>query len=364
MEGLPHARGGVSQPAPAVAVREGSSPRSWGCFQPRSIFRGQGAVFPTLVGVFPERRSSQTSLICLPHARGGVSVCIPSLLASRESSPRSWGCFCRCACGSSYPQVFPTLVGVFLRQLEIEASRERLPHARGGVSSRPEIQMRMGWSSPRSWGCFLSIQRQGRTGWVFPTLVGVFPSSAKPLLCSVCLPHARGGVSRPCSLFPSRASSSPRSWGCFCLRADLRALYLVFPTLVGVFHSSRTTRTFRRRLPHARGGVSAHFYRPAFTVESSPRSWGCFRPTLHCRTWDCVFPTLVGVFPDTFSTAARQSESSPRSWGCFPHIRIPARRAKVFPTLVGVFPSSSLFFRLRWSLPHARGGVSHLRREP
>ncbi len=213
-------------------------------------------------------------------------------------------------------------------------------------------------SSPRSWGCFLSIQRQGRTGWVFPTLVGVFPSSAKPLLCSVCLPHARGGVSRPCSLFPSRASSSPRSWGCFCLRADLRALYLVFPTLVGVFHSSRTTRTFRRRLPHARGGVSAHFYRPAFTVESSPRSWGCFRPTLHCRTWDCVFPTLVGVFPDTFSTAARQSESSPRSWGCFPHIRIPARRAKVFPTLVGVFLRYCCSGVLTKGLPHARGGVS------
>ena len=72
-------------------------------------------VFPTLVGVFPQRWSD---LICtprLPHARGGVS-----------SLP---------ARAVDVVPVFPTLVGVFPTRVTLYHGAVRLPHARGGVST-------------------------------------------------------------------------------------------------------------------------------------------------------------------------------------------------------------------------------------
>ena len=175
MEGLPHARGGVSQPAPAVAVREGSSPRSWGCFQPRSIFRGQGAVFPTLVGVFLRYCCSGVLTKGLPHARGGVSIVQSLLSFAMESSPRSWGCFPPSAGALIVGMVFPTLVGVFLHPVCWRTALRGLPHARGGVSVHIQTGQHGCRSSPRSWGCFRWARKAGEGREVFPTLVGVFP---------------------------------------------------------------------------------------------------------------------------------------------------------------------------------------------
>ena len=132
---LPHARGGVSELVSDQIV--------------------QRAVFPTLVGVFPDIINGLGGGIRLPHARGGVS--------------------CTCFYIRLLRVVFPTLVGVFLKLHTVMDKTERLPHARGGVSS---LGARTAWlaaSSPRSWGCFpLAVAlRRGRK--VFPTLVGVFP---------------------------------------------------------------------------------------------------------------------------------------------------------------------------------------------
>ena len=70
---LPHARGGVSSPAGAANSPEMSSPRSWGCFHYGRLSARLGAVFPTLVGVFPEIEAHLVWTVGLPHARGGVS---------------------------------------------------------------------------------------------------------------------------------------------------------------------------------------------------------------------------------------------------------------------------------------------------
>ena len=50
-----------------------------------------------------------------------------------------------------------------------------------------------------------------------------------------------------------------------------------------------------------------------------------------------VFPTLVGVFPQSSKAAAEESQSSPRSWGCFQESTLIQYFSEVFPTLVGVF---------------------------
>ena len=91
---LPHVRGGVSYASEYYIKGHRSSPRAWGCFQPRE----------------PGRIKLQG----LPHVRGGVSV-IQSLQSfSRLSSPRAWGCFRPDRRRARYVGVFPTCVGVFL----------------------------------------------------------------------------------------------------------------------------------------------------------------------------------------------------------------------------------------------------------
>ena len=127
------------------------------------------------------------------------------------------------------------LVGVFLTRLPSVRPTSRLPHARGGVSQHWRVNIRQGESSPCSWGCFQSAVHCAYFTGVFPMLVGVFPFYHVLSLLFACLPHARGGVSGRIGTFAAVDSSSPCSWGCFCLSQLLFLIVPVFPMLVGVF---------------------------------------------------------------------------------------------------------------------------------
>jgi len=113
-----------------------------------------------------------------------------------RSSPRSWGCFLSSCQMPAIPSVFPTLVGVFLPIGLSVGYQDRLPHARGGVSSPLGMYTNQTASSPRSWGCFPASGSEEWPRGVFPTLVGVFPKFHRSGGIRFCLPHARGGVSR------------------------------------------------------------------------------------------------------------------------------------------------------------------------
>ena len=114
------------------------------------------------------------------------------------------------------------------------------------------------------------------------------------------------------------------------------------------------------------------------SVESSPRPWGCFALTLPCGKRAKVFPTPVGVFP--YSPARTRWKwslpharggvsfplpsfqdlllSSPRPWGCFHIVSALGQQGGVFPTPVGVFLPHRRPGLILGRLPHARGGVS------
>ena len=172
-----------------------SSPRTWGCFYGCRLTATPRTVFPTHVGVFLFQAAALPLQVGLPHARGGVSN--PGLIQffNQPSSPRTWGCFSELVAINAGAVVFPTHVGVFLDNDPDDFRRRRLPHARGGVSRSHQISRSSLRSSPRTWGCFCGFICFSRICAVFPTHVGVFPSAENPSVDRHCLPHARGGVS-------------------------------------------------------------------------------------------------------------------------------------------------------------------------
>src|SRR5690606_3444784 len=129
--------------------------------------------------------------------------------------------------------------------------------------------------------------------------VGVFPRSQQHREPAFRLPHVRGGVSitrRPPWWL---TLSSPRPWGCFCLCAGNRTAACVFPTSVGVFLPAGLKVHPESSLPHVRGGVSRIAIAGIAARASSPRPWGCFLGLPPAELEQLVFPTSVGVFPQT-----------------------------------------------------------------
>ena len=166
-------------------------------------------------------------------------------------------------------------------------------------------------SSPRTWGCFPVSIDMYREAWVFPTHVGVF-LFRKPSNCGrKGLPHARGGVSLGVVLGTTSAPSSPRTWGCFSRVNSSFTRESVFPTHVGVFLPFRSCRAVRRRLPHARGGVSRSGRACPVLALSSPRTWGGRWVFGGKRATLSVFPTHVGGAP----SRGCPRKPLPHSWG-------------------------------------------------
>ena len=215
IESLPHARGGVSSPARMPVCSAASSPRTWGCFCQGALGVCEAVVFPTHVGVFPLCPAHHPLTIRLPHARGGVSNRDFITAPLAQSSPRTWGCFRLAAQSPGNGQVFPTHVGVFPDSPSPCPLLAGLPHARGGVSSATHVLTTTSKSSPRTWGCFWKSSASSQRSRVFPTHVGVFLTLRIWASVSFCLPHARGGVSYACWLLKTAGMSSPRTWGCF-----------------------------------------------------------------------------------------------------------------------------------------------------
>ena len=254
-----------------------SSPRAWGCFSTTSL------KFIFHLG--------------LPHVRGGVSRPWPAVRSQSASSPRAWGCFQRSPTPSPRKKVFPTCVGVFPGGVKRLAICSGLPHVRGGVSNAMLYWTEPKRSSPRAWGCFQSLCLTSTHPTVFPTCVGVFLKLPCSSLMTACLPHVRGGVSYDRRIIGDQKKSSPRAWGCFLRLRILRTGDCVFPTCVGVFPWSHEVHRLWRGLPHVRGGVSPVQAGERPGLLSSPRAWGCFRGSRRGARKNRVFPTCVGVFP-------------------------------------------------------------------
>jgi len=167
--------------------------------------------------------------------RGGVSLARVPAVFKNQSSPHAWGCFQDGHRKALLAKVFPTCVGVFLNRLANIPVFSSLPHMRGGVSKRPLVQRRAAWSSPHAWGCFYLCPAHCPHHRVFPTCVGVFLKDSISGMIEEGLPHMRGGVSCLKFVIYVKSWSSPHAWGCFHRQALPFPPILVFPTCVGVF---------------------------------------------------------------------------------------------------------------------------------
>ena len=254
--GLPHTRGGVS----TILLQ-------W--------LEAQ-TVFPTHVGVFPTGHPAYSPRARLPHTRGGVSTRNAASLCIMSSSPHTWGCFHPKRGLALHHVVFPTHVGVFLTPCPSKQGGQGLPHTRGGVSMAVSETFADALSSPHTWGCFTVKPAEPRPDPVFPTHVGVFPTSRQPTPPDVSLPHTRGGVSTSTLTSGRAGGSSPHTWGCFLLSDCAPSRRKVFPTHVGVFLHAQVLSRCAQRLPHTRGGVSQYAVPPYLRPLSSPHTWGCF----------------------------------------------------------------------------------------
>ena len=275
--GLPHTRGGVSIHFKSRVVPRKSSPHPWGCFRYAVHPHLDLWVFPTPVGVFLSPQGHGRTLPGLPHTRGGVSRKRNPRTSMPASSPHPWGCFYPATTLNPSSTVFPTPVGVFPLCSIGRTLCRGLPHTRGGVSKDEAKILTPLRSSPHPWGCFRHVlQCRGRAS-VFPTPVGVFPTATSIIAVVTSLPHTRGGVSIFHELKKIPPKSSPHPWGCFYNSEEARFERLVFPTPVGVFPSTKRWPSLWPRLPHTRGGVSHHGAGRGEPVGSSPHPWGCFR---------------------------------------------------------------------------------------
>ena len=124
----------------------------------------------------------------------------------------------------------------------------------------------------------------------------MFPNLYEGLEMPASLPHASGGVSTITKMVTVIEGSSPREWGCFSTRLEIKNPPMVFPTRVGVFLSSIAGLEDALGLPHASGGVSVGRANMLIGEQSSPREWGCFPNLKCCGQCSLVFPTRVGVF--------------------------------------------------------------------
>ena len=249
------------------------------------------------VGVFLTSPTTGATNQRLPHARGGVSMTLTELYIYGLSSPCTWGCFLKYNNLIPSQYVFPMHVGVFPFSKNSLYWIPRLPHARGGVSSKKSHVLCAIWSSPCTWGCFYSHFKTTPLYTVFPMHVGVFLIQIKTTLSMACLPHARGGV----------------SYKSYTIRHSCE----VFPMHVGVFLIMFLYSLIVESLPHARGGVSIKALQ---TVQVA-----------------IVFPMHVGVFLARCAEDRDGRQSSPCMWGCFCGRIITYRFVCVFPMHVGVF---------------------------
>ena len=128
--------------------------------------------------------------------------------------------------------------------------------------------------SPRIWGWSFLIDEDRIPFGVFPTYMGVIPSTCPVSSVIVSIPHVYGGDPHQFDHASPVCSYSPRIWGwSLLLRSNLKC-WFVFPTYMGVILDQYARSFMDRRIPHVYGGDPIKLRNGNYKIKYSPRIWG------------------------------------------------------------------------------------------
>lgn len=129
-------------------------------------------------------------------------------------SPHGWGSNPRCTHDDSFISI--------------------LPHVRGGQTQARKFASAAYAYSPHEWGSNQPVQRSRGGRAIFPTCVGVKPTTSRSFTCVAYTPHTRGGQTKgqPCQL--GRVRYSPYTWGSNPGSEPHHRSHSILPTCVGV----------------------------------------------------------------------------------------------------------------------------------
>lgn len=217
-------------------------------------------LFPTGVGVILKNWSRENVTATVLHVCGG-DPCLGFLSEGLLlCSPRVWGWSFTCFFWNGGTFLFPTCVGVILALHTFTFLSVSVPHGRGGDPNLLYHPRCTHLCSPRVWGWSPQLLHSGAGPFLFPTCVGVIPFHCVYSWGESTIPHVRGGD--PAGFYHDWICSS-RMWGWSRQRPSHKWGSPIFPTCVGVIRRGYRGLQVKSAVPHACGG-DPYIYRGRF----------------------------------------------------------------------------------------------------
>ena len=170
-------------------------------------------VFPTRVGVIPFCASWNISIASIPHTGGGDPISSTNCRKWQWYSPHGWGWSLVLRRHRHWQTVFPTRVGVILRQALIWTPSASIPHTGGGDPQTSWYMLLPDQYSPHGWGWSCPSKGKLHDYIVFPTRVGVILFGGRRKKRPVSIPHTGGGDPTLKGRVNARPLYSPHGWG-------------------------------------------------------------------------------------------------------------------------------------------------------
>ena len=178
-----------------------------------------------------------------------------------------------------YPtNLFPTYVGVILTALVSIVAVGAFRHVCGGDPVEWGEKMAATIFSPRMWGWSFGDAKAQIIVGLFPTYVGVILCKYMKLNPFVAFPHVCGGDKNCTLVIQPVKSFSPRMWGWLVFLLDFSSLDKLFPTYVGVIPQTIRHPWNGNTFPHVCRGDPIYL---------SIYKWATEKNTQKIKTTDC-----------------------------------------------------------------------------
>jgi len=209
----PHVHGERHIVVPKMPGRHGSSPRTWGTQRADRCVIDLDRFIPTYMGNANENSVSSAESAVHPHVHGERAPKSSATSINPGSSPRTWGTHIRYNTGVRGGRFIPTYMGNASRTPSIRRCRTVHPHVHGerkmGI---PGILTGYG-SSPRTWGTLFLPGAENFEARFIPTYMGNAVSARNLSTMGAVHPHVHGERTHGIRRMVKMGGSSPRTWG-------------------------------------------------------------------------------------------------------------------------------------------------------